>query len=148
MLQRVETDLMAAMKAGDTVVRETLRMLKSALKNAEIEKGSELTEEESVVIAQKEVKRRNEAIEGFTAAGKPELAEMESQEAKILAKYVPEQMAEDKIRLIVAEYLNSNPSSIADMGKVMGALSPQFKGKADMNLVSTIVRASLSIANN
>ena len=144
MLQQVETDLVAAMRAGDTVERETLRMLKSALKNAQIEKGSELTEEESTTIAQKEVKRRHEAIEGFTAAGKPELAEMEAQEAKILAKYVPEQMTEDKIRSIIAVYLSSNPASIADMGKVMGALSPQFKGKADMNLVSKVVRESLS----
>ena len=144
MLQQVETDLVAAMRAGNTVERETLRMLKSALKNAQIEKGSELTEEESTTIAQKEVKRRHEAIEGFTAAGKPELAEMEAQEAKILAKYVPEQMTEDKIHSIVAVYLSSNPASIADMGKVMGALSPQFKGKADMNLVSKVVRESLS----
>jgi uncharacterized protein YqeY len=144
MLQQVETDLVAAMRAGNTVERETLRMLKSALKNAQIEKGSELTEEEAIVIAQKEVKRRNEAIDGFNSAGKPELAEMEAQEAQILAKYVPAQMSENDIRQAVTDYLNTNPATVADLGKVMGALSPQFKGKADMGLVSKLVRETLS----
>lgn len=148
MLQQVETDLVTAMKAGDTVVRETLRMLKSALKNAVIEKGSDLTDEEAIVIAQKEVKRRNEAIEGFTAAGKPDLAEMEAQEAKILAKYVPAQMTEEEIRSIIVTHLQANPATVADLGKVMGALSPQFKGKADMGLVSKLVREILSSTGN
>lgn len=144
MLHQVETDLVAAMRAGNTVERETLRMLKSALKNAQIEKGSELTEEESITVAQKEVKRRNEAIEAFTAAGKPELAEMEKQEAQILSKYVPALMEEGEIRQIVEGYLSENPATVADMGKVMGALTPQFKGKADMGTVSKIVRESLT----
>lgn len=144
MLQQVETDLVAAMRAGNTVERETLRMLKAALKNAEIEKGSELTEEETVVIAQKEVKRRNEAIEGFKAAGKAELAEVEAQEAAILAKYVPAQMSEQEIRTGISTYLQDNPATNAELGKVMGALTPQFKGKADMGLVSKIVRELLS----
>ncbi len=143
MLQRVENDLLDAMRAGDTIKRETLRMLKSALKNAQIEKGSELTDEEAIVIAQKEVKRRNEAIEGFTAAGKPELAEAEAQEAKILAQYVPAQMEEADIRSIVERHLVDNPATLTEMGKVMGALTPQFKGKADMGLVSKIVRELL-----
>jgi len=144
MLREVETDLVAAMRAGDTVARETLRMLKAALKNAEIEKGSELTEEESIVVAQKEVKRRHEAIEGFKAAGKAELAEMEAQEARILAKFVPAQMPEEEIQRQVKDYLTKNPATPADMGKVMGALTPTFKGKADMGLVSKIVRELLT----
>lgn len=143
MIHQVEADLLDAMRAGDTVVRETLRMLKSALKNAQIEKGSELTEDEAVRVAQKEVKRRNEAIEGFRAAGKPELAEMEAHEARILAKYVPAQMEESEIRTIIQTYLEANPATISQLGAVMGALTPQFKGRADLGLVSRIVRESL-----
>ncbi len=144
MLRQVETDLVAAMRAGDTVERETLRMLKSSLKNAEIEKGSELTEEESIVVAQKEVKRRHEAVEGFKAAGKDELAEMEAQEARILAKYVPALMSEEEIKAKVSDYLKENPAAVDQIGKVMGALSPIFKGKADMGIVSKTVRELLS----
>lgn len=144
MLHQVETDLVAAMRAGNIIERDTLRMLKSALKNAQIEKGSELSEEEATVVAQREVKRRHEAIEGFKAAGKDELAEIEAQEATILAKYVPAQMPETEVRTRIDEYLKTNPATAAEVGKVMGALTPQFKGKADMGLVSRIVRELLT----
>jgi uncharacterized protein YqeY len=144
MLNQIETDLVAAMRAGNAVERETLRMLKSALKNAQIEKGSELTDEEAVGVAQKEVKRRAEAIEAYKAAGKPQLAEMEAQEARILTKYVPAQMSEEEIRVKIKDYLGQNPAQADQMGKVMGELSSTFKGKADMGLVSKIVRELLT----
>ncbi len=147
MISQIEFDLISAMKAGNVVERETLRMLKSAIKNAEIDKGSELTDEETITIIQKEVKRRNEAIEAFKTANKPELVEMETQEARVLQKYLPELMAEAEIRTKVGEYLSSNPATSADIGKVMGTLSAQLKGKADMGLVSKIVKESLQGQN-
>jgi len=140
MIEKIEADLLEAMKSGDSVKRETLRMLKSSLKNLQIEKGSELGDEDITAVIQKEVKRRKEAIESYTAAGRAEQAAQEEQEATILSAYLPEQMNEDELRQLIVNHLADNPASPAEIGKVMGALSPTLKGKADMGLVSRLVR--------
>ncbi len=140
MIEKIEEQLIAAMKSGENLKRDTLRMLKSSLKNAQIEKGSDLTDEESITVIQKEVKRRKEAIESFNAADRPEQAAQEEQEAAILAEYLPAQMSEEDLRAFVTDYLAKNPAQPSDMGKVMGALSGQLKGKADMGVVSKIVK--------
>lgn len=142
-IETIEKDILDAMRAGDTTKRETLRMLKSSLKNYEIEKGNPLSADDITAVIQKEVKRRKEAIESYTAAGKPEQAAQEELEATLLSTYLPEQMSEEDIRSLITAYLEANPTTVQEMGKAMGALSPQFKGKADMSTVSRIVREEI-----
>ncbi|MDP3993197.1 MAG: GatB/YqeY domain-containing protein [bacterium] len=143
LIEQIETELTAALKSGENFTRDTLRLLKSSLKNAEIEAGKALDDEQTVSIIQKEVKKRVEAETLFNQAGKPDLAANEAAEAKLLKKYLPEQMGEDEIKAVVTEYLSSNPTEIGQMGTAMGVLSAKLKGQADMGLVSKILREQI-----
>lgn len=141
--ERLEGDLVSAIKSSDEFRRDTLRLVKSAIKNQAIELGHDLSDEEAVTIIAKEVKKRKESIEAYNQAGKPELAEQEQKEIDLLKDYLPEQMDEAKIKEIVDKYFETNPKDPSKIGQTIGALSPQFKGKADMGLVSKIVREAL-----
>jgi len=143
MLEKIDADLLAAMKSGESLKRDTLRMLKSALKNFQIEKGSELTDEETVSVIQKEVKRRKESIVAYEAAQKPDLVAAEQEEMAILSTYLPKQMSDEEIRQEVTSYLEEHPTAPDKAGQAMGALSARLKGKADMGKVSQILRESL-----
>jgi uncharacterized protein len=144
MLDQIEKDLLEAMKSGDTVARDTLRILKSALKNAEIEKGSSLENDESVAVIRRELKRRLEAIEAYRAADKPELVASEEQEAAILNRYLPVQMSEEEVRDAVAEHLSAHPATPDKIGQTIGELGAKLKGRADMGLVAKIVRETVA----
>ncbi|MDO8650057.1 MAG: GatB/YqeY domain-containing protein [Candidatus Berkelbacteria bacterium] len=139
----LEADLLAALKSGDNFSRDTLRLLKSSIKNAEIEAGQALSDEQIISIVQKEVKKRVEAETLFKQANKADLAANEAAEAELLKKYLPEQMDEEGIKAVVTEYLSSNPTEISQMGTAMGALSFKLKGQADMGLVSKILREQI-----
>lgn len=140
LLERLESDLTAALKSGDNFQRDTLRFLKSVLKNAAIDSRQELTDEQIVSIIQKEVKKRTEAEALYSQANKPELAKNEADEAKILRRYLPEQMDEGEIKAVVNDYLAANPTPIGQQGTAMGVLSAKLKGRADLGLVSKILR--------
>ena len=123
-------------------------MLISAIGYYEIEKGGagyEATDEDVLVVIQKQAKQRKDSITQYNDGGRPELAEKEEKELKLLEVYLPAQMSEEDIKVLVQEAITStNATSAADIGKVMGALMPKVKGKADGNLVNKIVRESLS----
>ncbi|MCR4277596.1 MAG: GatB/YqeY domain-containing protein [Candidatus Berkelbacteria bacterium] len=140
LIEQIETELTTALKSGNNFSRDTLRLLKSSIKNAEIEAGQALSDEQVVSLIQKEVKKRIEAETLFKQANKPDLAANEASEAELLKKYLPEQMSEEGIKAVIAEYLSSNPTDISQMGTAMGALSSKLKGQADMGLVSKILR--------
>lgn len=146
--QELKNELKQAMLAKDSVKTSVLRMVISALGYAEINKGGagyEASEEDVMNILQKEVKQHRDSIEQFKNAGRNELVEKEETELAILSKYLPEQMGEDEIRkLVTAAIAKSGATSPADMGKVMGVLMPDVKGKADGGLVSKIVREQLA----
>jgi uncharacterized protein len=146
--QELKDELKQAMLAKDAVKVSVLRMVVSALGYAEIQKGGagyEATEEDVMAVIQKEVKQHRDSIEQFKNAGRTELVEKEETEVAILKKYLPEEMGEDEIRKLVTEAISkTNATSAADMGKVMGALMPHTKGKADGSLVSKIVREELA----
>lgn len=145
--QDLKDELKQAMLAKDELKTSVLRMLLSSLSYLEIQKGKdyEANDEDVLSVIQKEVKQRNDSIEQFKSAGRNELAEKEEKELEFLKKYLPEQISEDEIRKLVTEAISqTNASSIKDMGKVMGALMPKVKGKADGNLVSKIVREKLA----
>jgi uncharacterized protein len=146
--QQLRDELKQAMLAKDEVKTSVLRMIISSLGYYEIQKGGagyEATDEDVITVIQKEAKKQKDSIEQFENAGRSELADKEKREFEILKAYLPEEMGEDEIRRLVSEAITQTGASTpADMGKVMGALMPKTKGKADGSLVSRIVRESLS----
>lgn len=145
--QQLQDELKQAMLARDTVRTSTLRMLLSAIGYYEIQKGGAgytATEEDVLTVIQKEAKKIKDSIEQFESAGRTELADKEKTELEILKAYLPEEMGEDEIRKLAKEAIaQTGASSPADMGKVMGALMPSTKGKADGAIVSKIVKEEL-----
>ena len=139
----LEADLLAAIKSGDNFTKETLRFLKSILKNAEIDTGKELNDQQVVAIIQKEVKKRSEAETIYRQIDKIDLADKEFKEMELLKKYLPAQMDEAAVVAVVSEYLQENPTNMSKMGQAMGALSAKLKGQADMGLVSQILRQQI-----
>lgn len=146
--QKIQDELKQAMLSRDVLKTSVLRMLKSAITYYEIQKGGagyEATDEDVLTVIQKEAKQRKDSIEEYNKAARPELAEKEVVELKMLQVYLPAQMGEDEIKNLVKEAISqTGATTIADIGKVMGALMPKVKGKADGNLVNKIVRESLT----
>jgi uncharacterized protein len=144
---QLKDELKQSMLAKDAVKTSVLRMLISAIGYEEIKKGGanySATDEDVMNVIQKEAKQHKDSIEQFKNAGRDELVEKEEGELQILETYLPEQMGEEEIKKLVEEAIKqTGASSPADMGKVMGALMPKTKGKADGSLVSKIVRESL-----
>lgn len=146
--QQLQDELKQAMLAKDSIKTSVLRMLISAIGYAEIQKGGagyEATEEDIMAVIQKEAKQHRDSIEQFKNAGRTELVEKEETELKILEAYLPAQMGEDEVRKLVGDAIaKTGAAGAADMGKVMGVLMPQVKGKADGSMVSRIVREELA----
>lgn len=141
--EKITQDLKDAMKSGDSFKRDTLRLLDSAIKNAEIEKKKRETglgDEEILEVVSRAVKQRNDSIRQFIDGGRPELAEKEKAELEIIKAYLPEQLGEDEIRLVVKEIIaGAGEVKPSDMGKIMGQAMGKLKGKADGNIVKKIV---------
>jgi len=146
--KQLKDELKQSMLARETEKTSVLRMLLSAIGYHEIQKGGagyEATDEDILAVVQKEAKQHKDSIEQFKNAGRQELVDKETRELEILQKYLPEQMGEDEIRKLVAEAVQqTGATSQQDLGKVMGALMPKTKGKADGGLVSIIVREELA----
>lgn len=146
--QKIADDMRAAMIAQDAQKLSTLRMLKSAIQYFEIQKGGagyEATDEDVVDVIGKEVKKRRESIELYEKGNRPELADKEKTEITVLQSYLPQQIPKDEVKKLVDEAIaKTNATTMADMGKVMGVLMPQVKGKTDSQLVSNLVREKLS----
>lgn len=146
--QQLQDELKQAMLARDIETTSVLRMIISAIGYAEINTGGagyEATDEDVMKVIEKEAKQHRDSIEQFKNAGRPDLVEKEKKELAILAKYLPEQMGEDEVRKLVVDAIaKSGATNADDMGKVMGVLMPQVKGKADGGIVSRIVREELT----
>lgn len=139
---KIQQDLITAMKAGDKNRMDALRMLKTAIMKFEVAGTAkrDATDEDVVTIVQKEIKQRQDSIEQFKAGNRPELAEKEAAEIESLKIYLPPQLSEDEIRLAVEAAIKETGAVVkAEMGKVMAVLMPKVKGKADGKLVSKIV---------
>lgn len=140
----ITKELQAAMKAGDKTRVSVLRLLSSSVRNAEVDKKRKLTPEEMIEVVSREVKRREEAASEFAKGNRTDRAEVEKQEAEILREWLPEQLGEDQIRQLVEEAVaQTGASGPAEIGKVMAALMPKIKGRADGKVVSDLVRARL-----
>lgn len=144
--EKITSDLKEAMKAGETKKRDTLRLLDSAIKNAEIEKKKReegLNDEEVLEVISRAVKQRQDSIKQFEDGGRPELAEGEKEELAILMPYLPAQLSEDEVRTVVKETISATGATTADLGKLMGQLMSKLKGQADGNIVRKIVQEEL-----
>jgi uncharacterized protein YqeY len=143
----IESAMRDAMRARDALRTSTLRLAMAAAHNRQIELGRPLTDEDMVDVLSKQVKQRRESVEQFRAGGREERAQAEEVEAAILAEFLPEQMAADELDAAVAAAITeTGASSPADMGRVMGALMPKVKGRADGRAVSDAVRRQLGAA--
>jgi uncharacterized protein YqeY len=148
MKQRLHDDMTAALKARDDIRKSTLRMALTAITKAEVagKEARELSDTEIVDVLGSEAKKRRESVVAYREAGRAELADKEQAEADILAEYLPEQLTEDEIKTLVTEAIAT--TGAADLGprgigKVMGALQPKVKGKADGSVVSAEVKRQL-----
>ena len=138
-LERIQDDTRAAMKAGERDRVGTLRMLASSLQQNEKEGDGD-----AVAVLQRERKKRIEAAEAFESGGRAEQAEAERAEATLIDAYLPEQVSDDELGSIVAAAIESTGAAdVKEMGKVIGVVMPQVKGRADGKRVSTMVRERL-----
>jgi uncharacterized protein YqeY len=145
---RLRADLTTAIKARDEVRSSTLRMVLTAITNAEVagKEARELSDEDVLTVLTSENKKRREAAEAFEDAGRTEQAAKERAESEILAEYLPEQLGPEEIAALVTEAIAATGAAeegMRAMGKVMGALQPRVKGRADGGAVAAEVRKQL-----
>ena len=147
--QRLRDDLTASIKARDSLRSSTLRMVISAVTNAEVagKEARELTDAEVLDVIGKEQKKRREAAEAYDEAGRDELATKERDESAIISEYLPEPLSDDEVSAIVAAAIESSGAAgegMRAMGKVMGMVQPQVKGRADGSAVAAEVKRQLA----
>ena len=144
--QQIISDLTASMKAQDAPRTSTLRMVKAAMVNREIEKGGELDDEEMMKLLRTLVKQRRDSVEQFEKGGRPELADKEKTEIDVIEAYLPQAASSDEIQQAVnAALAETGATSMKEMGKVMKAAQTALAGKnADGRVVSELVKAKLS----
>lgn len=144
LLERFDDDLKVALKASDSLKVSVLRMAKAALKNKQIDKGGDLSDEEIISVLYTLSKQRKESIEQFSKGGREDLAEKERQELAIIQSYMPEQLSPEELdRIIIEAIKESSAQGIKDMGKVMRLLMPRVKGAADGKVVNQRVKELL-----
>jgi|ERR1041384_5291485 uncharacterized protein YqeY len=146
--KQIVADLTAAMKAQDAAKMSTLRMVKAAMMNRQIEKGSELDDDDMQKLLRSLVKQRRDSVEQYEKAGRQELVDKEQAEIDVIETYLPKAASQEEIEQVVATVIaETGASSIKDMGKVMKAAQAALAGKnADGRIVSEVVKARLATA--
>ena len=144
LLKRFDDDLKQALKTSERSKVSVIRMVKATVKNAQIEKGRDLTDDEILSVLSTMVKQRRESIEQFTRGGRTDLVRNEEQELGILQSYMPQQLSNDEIERMIRDALReSSAAGVQDVGKVMRILMPRIKGIADGKYVNQRVRELL-----
>jgi uncharacterized protein YqeY len=142
---RIQTELTAAMRSGDALRRDVLRMAQSAVYNVAKRERRELSDDEVSAILAREVKTRRESVEAFRKGGREDLAHKEESEIMILQEFLPQPLGEDELQRLVEEAVEATgATSPRDIGKVMGWLSPRTRGRADGRRLSELVAAALA----
>ncbi|SDM82838.1 hypothetical protein SAMN04488137_2123 [Fictibacillus solisalsi] len=145
LLDRLNQDMKQAMKDKNKQKLSVIRMVKASLQNESIKLGHDLNEEEELTVLAREMKQRKDSLQEFEKAGRNDLADPLKEEIAIITDYMPQQLSEDEVKEIVLAAIEKvGASSKADMGKVMGVVMPQVKGKADGSLVNKLVQQNLS----
>lgn len=143
--KRVQSDIADAMRGGDGLRRDVLRMVVSAAYNVEKKQGRPLSDDEYLAVLSNGVKTRRESVEAFRAGGREDLASKEEAEIAILGQYLPQALTEDEIVELVRQGIAATGASSArDMGVVMGWLAPRTRGRADGKRVSELVVQTLA----
>jgi uncharacterized protein YqeY len=138
--ERLNEDMKQAMKSKDKFTLSTIRMVRSTIKYLEIDLKRTLDDNEVLDILSREIKQRKDALQEFESAGRDDLAASTKAEIEIIIKYLPEQLSEEEIKVIVQQTIQeTGASSKSEMGKVMSALMPKVKGRADGKLVNQAV---------
>lgn len=142
--ERLNEDMKQAMKSRDKFKLSNIRMVRSTIKNLEIDLKRSLDDSEVLDIIGREIKQRKDALQDFEKAGRVDLAADANAEIEFLSAYLPEQLSEEEIKVIVQQTIQeTGASSKAEMGKVMSALMPKVKGRADGKLVNQVVQQFL-----
>ena len=146
--ERVQSDITAAMRGGDALRRDVLRMAANAAYTVEKKQQRPLTDDEYLAVLTREVKTRRESVEAYSKAGRQELADKELAEIAILGEYLPQPLTDAEVRALVDEGIAATGADSArDLGKVMGWLSPRTRGRADGKVVSGLVAQALAQAD-
>lgn len=141
---RLNEDMKQAMKSQDKFKLSVIRMVRSTIKNSEIDLKRSLDDNEVLDVLTREIKQRKDSLQEFAKAGRDDLADSLKAELVILAEYMPQQLSEEEVKAIVQQTIQQiGASSKADMGKVMTALMPQVKGRADGKLINQLVQQLL-----
>ena len=142
---QINDDLKTAMRSGETVRRDTIRLLTAALKQREVDERKTLTDGDVLAVIEKMIKQRRDSISQFEQGGRQDLADKEKQELTLLQTYMPQAMGEDELAAAIAAAVSeSGAAGPADMGKVMAVLKPRLAGRADMGKVSAAVKVRLT----
>ena len=146
--ERLQDDTTAAMRSGDALRRDVLRMVHNSIYLAEKSKRITMSDDDVIGVLTREVKTRRESVDAFRKGGREDLAAKEEAEIAILAEYLPQALGDDELNALVREAIQSTGASNArDMGKVMGWLSPRTRGRADGKVVSGLVAQALAQAD-
>jgi uncharacterized protein YqeY len=145
LLSSIQEEVKVSLKSGEKLKASTLRLIVSAIKLEEKNKSETLTDDEALEILVKMIKQRKDSISQFETANRMELAQKEKDEIEIIQNYLPKQLSEDELSVLITEIIKEiNAESIKDMGKVMGLLKPKITGKADAGIASGLVKKLLS----
>ncbi|GJL76607.1 MAG TPA: glutamyl-tRNA amidotransferase [Nitrosomonas sp.] len=144
--QKITDDMKAAMRAGNTKQRDTIRLLQAAIKQKEVDERIELDDAAIVAVIDKMLKQRKDSIEQYEAAQRHDLAAVEKDEISILSTYMPKGFSDEEVDVLINEAISAAAAKgMQDMGKVMAILKPKLAGRADMGKVSARVKAKISV---
>lgn len=142
--ERLANELKDAMRNKDQLRKNVVTMIRADIKQVEVDKRVELTDEDIIEIISKQAKQRRDSMKEFEKGGRDDLVKQAEQEVNVLMEYLPEQLSEEEIEIIIKEVIaNIGATSMKDMGKTMAAAMPKFKGRADGNVVNQIVKKFL-----
>lgn len=142
---RLMEDLKTSMKNKDTIRKNTITMVRAAIKQIEVDERKEVDDTEIIEIISKQLKEKRNVIDDFKRGERQDLVDLTNREMEILLEYLPEQLSEEEVEKIVKETIKDlNATSMKDIGLVMKTVMPKVKGKTDGNIVSNIVKKALS----
>jgi uncharacterized protein len=146
--ERLHSETTAAMRSGDALRRDVLRMASNAVYLVEKRQGKPLTDDEELQVLSREVKSRRESVDAFRSAGRHDLADKEQAEIAILSEFLPQALTDDELTALVGEAIGATGAASArDLGKVMGWLAPRTRGRADGKRLSELVARTLAAAD-
>ena len=142
--ERLQQDLKYAMRHGQTVRRNVIRFIRSSIHNKEIERQETLTDDGIIEVLEQQIKQRLDSIDAFKKGGRMDLVQKEEGEMSVILEYVPPQLSEEEIiKIVEATIRRIEASGVKDMGRVMGLVMPELKGRAQGRVVSRVVQTIL-----